>query len=243
VNKIDLRKEKLLNSNSSLQYLWARHRIALLGDYNVLRNDPDRIKEVTQLGLDYNLLTAYTSFVAIDTEVRLVDGQAVTVKQPLPLPEGVSDYAVGKNKGTFTPRLAAPFATRAYEVDAKSQVKKDAEAKAGSVKWSVELGEITTSGGISKEDLQQIIKQQIPAIELCYQKSLEKKPNIQGEVTLQFVVDSKGKVIKVNLISGKLNDKKLEECISQKIKGLNFSSPTGTDRVTATVLFKFKSSS
>lgn len=243
MNKIDIRKETPLKSNSSLQYLWARHRIALLSDYNTLRNDPDRIKEVTQLGLDYNLLTAYTSFVAIDTEVRLVDGQAVTVKQPLPLPEGVSDYAGGKNKGTFTPRLAAPFATRAYEVDAKNQVKKDEETKSGSVKLSVELGEITTSGGISKEDLQKIIKQQITSIEFCYQKTLKKKPNIQGEVIIQLVIDSKGKVTKANLVSSKLNDKKLQECILQKIKGLNFSPPTDTDRVTVTVSFNLKSSS
>jgi hypothetical protein len=55
-----------------------------------------RVKEVTNLGLIYNLLTAYTSFVAIDTQIRLKDGQTVTVKQPLPLPQGVSDYAVGR---------------------------------------------------------------------------------------------------------------------------------------------------
>ena len=200
LNKIDIRKEKPLKSNSSLQYLWARHRIALLSDYNALRNDPDRITEVTQLGLDYNLLTAYTSFVAIDTEVRLVDGQAVTVKQPLPLPEGVSEYAVGKNKGASAYKLAAPYAARAFEIDAKSQVSRDEEVKSRLVKLSVELGEITTSGGILKENLQKIIKQQLPAIEVCYQKALEKKPNIMGEVTFQLVIDSRGKVIKVNLI-------------------------------------------
>lgn len=240
VHKIDIRKEKPLKSNSSLQYLWARHRIALLADYNVLRNDPDRVKEVTQLGLDYNLLTAYTSFVAIDTEVRLVDGQAVTVKQPLPLPEGVSDYAVGKNTGTSAYKLAAPYAARAFEVDAKSQVRKDEEVKSRLAKSSVELGEITTSGGISKEDLQKIIKQQIPSIELCYEKTLVKTPNIQGQITLQLVIDSKGKVTKVHLVSSRLNDKSLEQCILQKMKELSFPASLGTDQETAIVSLKLK---
>lgn len=240
LDKIDIRKEKSLKSNSSLQYLWARHRIALLADYNVLRNDPDRVKEVTQLGLDYNLLTAYTSFVAIDTEVRLVDGQAVTVKQPLPLPEGVSDYAVGKNKGPSAYKTASPYPARAFEVDAKSQVAKDEEVKSKLLKITVELGEITTSGGISKEDLQKTIKQQVPAIELCYQKAFAKRPNIKGEVTLRFVIDAKGRVIKASLIANKLNDKKLEECIAQKVKELIFTPLTGTDRVTATASFKLK---
>ncbi len=243
VNKIDIRKEKPLKSNSALQYLWARHRIALLSDYNILRNDPDRVKEVTKLGFDYNLLTAYTSFVAIDTEVRLVDGQAVTVKQPLPLPEGVSDYAVGKGTtGMLGYKLAAPYAARALEVDAKSQIRKDEEAKSKLVKLFVELGEITTTGGISKEDLQRIIKQQIPAIELCYQKALAKKPNTQGQITLQLVIDSKGRVTKVNLVSSRSNDKKLEECIVQKVKEMNFPALMDTDQVIATISFKFKCS-
>ena len=63
-------------SNSALRYLWARHRITILSDYNKLRADDRRIKEVTDLGLTYNLLTAYTSFVAVDSEVGNTEGRA-----------------------------------------------------------------------------------------------------------------------------------------------------------------------
>jgi hypothetical protein len=81
--------------NVALRYLWARHRIAVLGDYTKLRRDDECVKEITTLGLTYNLLTDYTSFVAIDTVVRNTDGKVETVTQPLPLPQGVSDLAVG----------------------------------------------------------------------------------------------------------------------------------------------------
>jgi hypothetical protein len=64
-------------------------------------------EEVTELGLRYHLMTQHTSFVAVDTIVRDT-GEVVTVKQPLPLPEGVSDYAVGGNART---KLAAPMAS------------------------------------------------------------------------------------------------------------------------------------
>jgi Ca-activated chloride channel family protein len=242
VNRIDIRKEKPLKSNSALQYLWARHRITLLSDYNSLHKDDARVKEATQLGLTYNLLTAYTSFVAIDTEVRLIDGQAVTVKQPLPLPEGVSDYAVGRGmvaQKTMSPLAAYPSA--AAEVDRK-EVKKDEESKSRLMRLSVELGEIFTSGGLSKETIQKVIKQQIPSIELCYQKALEKKPNIQGVITLQMVIDSSGRVAMVSLVSSKLNDKNLEQCIIQKIKGITFPTPEGTEKVNATVSFNLKTS-
>ncbi len=82
--------------NVALSYLWARGRIARLDDYQRLVNDPDRVKEITQLGLDYHLLTAYTSFIAVDEVVRNPKpDDAQTVRQPLPMPQGVSDLAVG----------------------------------------------------------------------------------------------------------------------------------------------------
>jgi Ca-activated chloride channel family protein len=83
-------------SNSALRYLWARSRIARLDDYQRVGQDPDRVKEITQLGLGYHLLTNYTSFLAVDHVVRNPNpADAETVKQPLPLPQGVSDFAVG----------------------------------------------------------------------------------------------------------------------------------------------------
>ncbi len=89
------------DSNSALRYLWARHRIALLGDYQLLAPSDERVKEITNLGLQYNLLTAYTSFVAIDSEVRAQPGSAKTVVQPLPLPDGVSNSALGVSGRTM----------------------------------------------------------------------------------------------------------------------------------------------
>ena len=83
-------------NNAALSYLWARGRIARLDDYQRLANDPGRVKEITQLGLDYHLLTAYTSFIAVDEVVRNTRPEdAQTVRQPLPMPQGVSDLAVG----------------------------------------------------------------------------------------------------------------------------------------------------
>ena len=80
----------------------------MLGDYQKVRGDGDAAKEITRLGLAYNLLTDYTSFVAIDQLVRNTDGRVETVKQPLPLPQGVSDLAVGNGaaKMAYAPASA-----------------------------------------------------------------------------------------------------------------------------------------
>jgi Ca-activated chloride channel family protein len=82
-------------NNAAIRYLWARKKIQMLDDYNNISADENSIKEVTDLGLKYNLLTAYTSFIAIEEEVIANKDSLTTVKQPLPLPEGVSNSAVG----------------------------------------------------------------------------------------------------------------------------------------------------
>ena len=81
--------------DTNLPQLWARKRLERL--YVVPALDRDGLKKsILALGLQYSLLTRYTSFVAVDETVRNVTGDAAEFRQPLPLPKGVSNYAVGR---------------------------------------------------------------------------------------------------------------------------------------------------
>jgi Ca-activated chloride channel family protein len=92
----DLSQVQPRTDNAALRYLWARSRLAELADYQQLGADTERKREIASLGLSYHLLTSETSFVAVDQVVRNADpGHAPSVAQPLPLPAGVSDLAVG----------------------------------------------------------------------------------------------------------------------------------------------------
>jgi Ca-activated chloride channel family protein len=95
VQTFDVAAATTLESTQALAYLWARKRIAELADFGSLRPKDEQVREVTSLGLSYNLLTAYTSFVAVDEVVRNPHGAPMAVRQPLPLPHGVEDSAVG----------------------------------------------------------------------------------------------------------------------------------------------------
>jgi len=96
IKTLEVEDFKAKPENAALTYLWAREKIRVLDDYASLSTMTASVEnEVTALGLKYNLLTRYTSFVAIDNKVRNEDGTYTTVSQPLPLPEGVSNYAVG----------------------------------------------------------------------------------------------------------------------------------------------------
>ena len=120
------------SSNKSLAYLWARNRIKILDDYIKLDSDQSEVKEVTKLGLKYNLLTNYTSFVAVDEEPVLASNTKThKVNQALPLPKDVSRFAIGStptyvNTGAYGAELS--ITNHLTELDL-SQMKKSLNLK------------------------------------------------------------------------------------------------------------------
>jgi len=132
------------SDSSALRYLWARHRIQLLGDYGAMGDEGGQRSAITELGLKYGLLTNYTSFVAIDSMARNQGGTGETVTQPLPLPEGVPNSPLGggqravaylapgltqkslpKRAGNLTGMRAAPTALDKCEVQASTHYTKE----------------------------------------------------------------------------------------------------------------------
>jgi len=99
-NTFDVTKATTLPSADGLAHLWARSRITQLGDLVSLKATDERVAAITNLGLTYNLLTKYTSFVAVDDVVRRTTPELQTVKQPLALPQSVENSAVGQEVPT-----------------------------------------------------------------------------------------------------------------------------------------------
>lgn len=98
---MDINEANPDKANVALRYLWAREKIRLAADYADIAMNDQLVSEITELGLKYNLLTAYTSFIAIDSEIRNAGGTQTTVQQPLPLPQGVSNNAVGSSVSQY----------------------------------------------------------------------------------------------------------------------------------------------
>jgi len=109
--------------NVALSSLWARGRIEEL-----LRAPgnptPDSVTaEVIALALTYRLMSPYTSFVAVD-DSRVVNpsGTARTVRQALPLPEGVSFAGIfGKDGPAGLRKVSEPAAPPEDTTDAESE--------------------------------------------------------------------------------------------------------------------------
>ncbi len=233
--KIDVSKIRPLQTNSALRYLWARHRIALLSDYNTLNKQDERVQEVTRLGLIYNLLTAYTSFVAVDTQVRLKDGQAITVKQPLPLPRGVSDHAVAGN-GSLVRKSTASFANAPSIFGFQNQVIEESlerkkedpltgESEADITshdKNTIELGEVIITGDVKEHSIREVLKKHIRSFNICFRQAFENQLDLKEKIVFKMVIDASGRVTKVDPDKGAAEENRFKRCMLQELKKLHF---------------------
>jgi Ca-activated chloride channel family protein len=216
---LDAGNAKPSASNSALRYLWARHRIAMLSDYNRLRSSDRRIGELTELGMKYNVLTAYTSFVAIDTEVRNAGGKPSTVKQPLPLPQGVSDYAVG---GAMT-KSYAPMAAVARKEAMPSggrliaQEKKRAKDEERDGQATLTIAEVAVSGNLSKADVLKALDGHKQTLASCLRGAT-------GKLVIRLTVSAEGKVKSVQVLSGTLTGGKAAQCTVDHLKTIRLPS-------------------
>jgi Ca-activated chloride channel family protein len=72
--------------------VWARAQVKqLMLDMARQGQSAERVEKITQLGLDYSLMTQWTSFVAVEEKVVNEGGRQQTIMQPVEMPEGV-DY-------------------------------------------------------------------------------------------------------------------------------------------------------
>ncbi len=208
-----------LKSNNAIKYLWARKKIQMIDDYASAGGwneekiyDNDMQNEVTKLGLKYNLLTNYTSFIAIDNEVRNKNGKSQTVKQPLPLPKGISNAAISSNKkGNFLGRVfskeskssrrsrAAKYSTddfsdADYEEVEIIEVDEEEKEEESPCFFIVEVMPEFIGNEIYGKDLRKFLENNILVP--------DNLKNIKGKVYVNFIIDIDGSIIIAKVVRG-----------------------------------------
>lgn len=81
--------ETSTDARPSLPSVWARTKIADLYDQHTWDPNPDLPSEVRQTALNYQLMSAYTAFVAVDSLTKTAGNFGTTVNVPVPVPDGV----------------------------------------------------------------------------------------------------------------------------------------------------------
>jgi Ca-activated chloride channel homolog len=205
------------------------------------RFDPknqDLVKEVTALGLKYSLMTPYTSFVAVD-QVKRADGQLVTVKQPLPLPEGVSDLAVGEGgtKMAMMPSLMPASPSRMMAKDERGYMGGGRKLKVGPhgggtaqaepvvSKMSVTVKDIQVKGGLTPAEVQKALEDELAKLTQCCQDAVKAGLKLPAELTVTFKIGLDGKITGTPKVTLKAPPKGLGNCLAEALKGIQFPQP------------------
>ncbi|MEW6657757.1 MAG: VIT domain-containing protein [Thermodesulfobacteriota bacterium] len=243
--KIKVTPDQASPDNAALRVLWARHRLLRLADQGVLEKDKNegRIKEITALGLKYSLMSPYTSFVAVD-QVKRSDGKVETVKQPLPLPAGVSDLAVGGSAPGMAKLMRhAPMGSRADIAVRESPGRlvtalpstappPSQGATAPGVKVSIQV--VQVKGGLNQKAIKEALEAELPRLTACCQEALKNGVKLPAAVTLTFNISAGGKVSGPVLPKLPLGYEALTKCLSQAVQSIKFPDP-GKKAVKATV--------
>jgi len=196
---------------SAIRYLWARERIKLLDYYTNQRQyyqasiDEFLKKDIIELGLKYDLMSQYTSFIAIDEEFKIdKDGKSVTVKQPLPLPQGVSNYAVGET-------VVVGYGTSNHALQGRMAGVSVSDVK-GNDEKGVDIADVKQSVTQVEEDkVYQVVEQmpQFPGGETALMSSISQnltypkiaqENGIQGKVILRFKVEADGSISNISVV-------------------------------------------
>lgn len=232
---IEVKPELADDQNAGLRFLWARHRIAMLSDYNRLSADDVRIEEITRLGLAHNLLTRYTSFVAIDKRIRNKNGEPPeTVRQPLPMPEGVSDPAAGR--GSRQMRYAARPKTTGFTDGATKSAKlgKEREPDRRKNNIRIQIEEVQVVGAFSGQQVKQAIKKLYPALKSCISNRTR---SAARKISIRLNVSANGRVKRLHFAGNALNA--VQKACWRKVFQTDFSMPAGVVKHTIAIQVDF----
>lgn len=86
-----------------------------------------------------------------------------------------------------------------------------------------------SAGGLSKEDIRRVIQRRLPEIRSCYEQSLSARPDLNGRITVGFLIQPSGGVQGARIIGDELRDGRTATCITQALSRWAFPqsiSPT-----------------
>jgi hypothetical protein len=84
-----------------------------------------------------------------------------------------------------------------------------------------------TDGSLSKEQIYKVVKAHEAGVKYCYEKELQHKASLAGNIDIFWVIQPDGTVSKANVKSSAMNDAAVEGCIVRQVKQWQFPKAPG----------------
>jgi hypothetical protein len=110
---------------------------------------------------------------------------------------------------------------------------------AGPREVKVAIGEMQGDpGGLNAEEINRVVKARGGVFRACYQKELNRSPNISGKLVIRFKIDGSGAVQNASVAPGStLSNAAVGECVTSNVMRLRFRGAGGVANVTYPFVF------
>lgn len=94
-------------------------------------------------------------------------------------------------------------------------------------------------GGLTRDQVDEVIQRNKGQIRYCYEKGLQGTPGLKGRVSINFVIGASGRVSQANVQQSSVDSSSLEGCVVAKLKNFKFPQPVGGVNVQVRYPFSF----
>ena len=95
-------------------------------------------------------------------------------------------------------------------------------------------------GGLTREQVEEVIARNMGQIRYCYEKNLQSEPGLKGRVAVNFVIGASGRVSTARVQHSSVDSSKLEGCMIARLKDFRFPQPVGGVNVQVQYPFSFQ---
>jgi hypothetical protein len=108
---------------------------------------------------------------------------------------------------------------------------------------NVQVDDVNTviKGALEREEIERVIKRNLPQIRYCYERELKLNPNLNGKVVSHFTIGKTGGVVSANIMESTLQGSAVGTCIARRISRWVFPKPRGGGIVRVKYPFLFQS--
>lgn len=91
----------------------------------------------------------------------------------------------------------------------------------------IRAGRADVRGSLSKEVIRRVIRRHINEVKFCYEQELNARPDLEGRVTVRFIISPTGAVQTAMVQATTLGNQRVESCITQAVQRWTFPAPDG----------------
>jgi pSer/pThr/pTyr-binding forkhead associated (FHA) protein len=91
----------------------------------------------------------------------------------------------------------------------------------------IRSGQADVHGSLSKEVIRRIIGRHINEVRFCYEQELNSRPDLQGRISIKFIISPTGAVQTAAVDNSDMGNAKVEQCIAQAVRRWTFPAPEG----------------